>query len=95
MEEGAHEGKSKSHNAALLPSLRSSFTLCQALKIQAWGLPWTSQWLRLCTSTAGDADSIPGRGTKIPQATQCGQKTRKQNKNPGHVPLLFVVWSAE
>ena len=95
MEEGAHEGKSRSHNGALLPSLRPSFTLCQALKIQAWGLPWTSQWLRLCTSTAGDADLIPGRGTKIPQAMQCGQKTKKQNKNPGHGPLLLAVRSAE
>ena len=32
---------------------------------------WTSlvvQWLRLCTSTAGGMGSIPGWGTKIPQA---------------------------
>ena len=24
------------------------------------------RWLRLCTSTTGDAGSIPGQGTKIP-----------------------------
>ena len=35
------------------------------------------QWLRLRASTAGGAVSIPGRGTKIPNATQCGQKNLK------------------
>ena len=55
MEEGAHEGKSKSGNWALLPAPRPSFALFQAGKMQAWGLPWTSQWLRLGASTAGDA----------------------------------------
>ena len=28
------------------------------------------QWLRLCASTAGGTGSIPGQGTKIPQAVQ-------------------------
>jgi len=28
----------------------------------------TSLWLRLCASTTGGISSIPGRGTKIPQA---------------------------
>ena len=40
-------------------------------------VPGTSpavQWLRLQASTAVGAGSIPGRGTKIPQATWCGQK---------------------
>ena len=33
------------------------------------------QGLRLiCASTAGDAVSIPGQGTKIPHVGQCGQK---------------------
>ena len=32
------------------------------------------QWLRLHASTAGGPDSIPGQGTKIPQATWHGQK---------------------
>ena len=31
------------------------------------------QWLRLCTSTAEGTGSIPGQGTKIPQAEQHGQ----------------------
>ena len=33
------------------------------------------QWLRLPICTAGDTDSIPGQGTKIPHAAQCGHKT--------------------
>ena len=32
------------------------------------------QWLRLHTSTARGTDSIPGQGTKIPQATWHSQK---------------------
>ena len=32
------------------------------------------QWLGLHMLTAEDPGSIPGRGTKVPQATQHGQK---------------------
>ena len=32
------------------------------------------QWLGLHASAAGDTGSIPGWGTKVPQATGCGQK---------------------
>ena len=32
------------------------------------------QWLRLCASTAEEADSTPRQGAKIPRAMQCGQK---------------------
>ena len=32
------------------------------------------QWLGLHAFTAEDLGSIPGQGTKIPQAMQCGQK---------------------
>ena len=32
------------------------------------------QGLRVCASNAGDGGSITGRGTKILQAAQCGQK---------------------
>ena len=32
------------------------------------------KWLRLHASTAGGMGSIPGRGTKIPQAMQLGQE---------------------
>ena len=47
-------------------------------KIQPGGLPRWSSWLRLCTSNAGGVGSIPGRGTKIPHATQCGQNLKKK-----------------
>ena len=32
------------------------------------------QWLKLCPFNAGSMGSIPGQGTKIPHAVQCGQK---------------------
>ena len=35
------------------------------------------QWLRFCTSKAGDAGSIPGQGTKISHAGQHGQEKKK------------------
>ena len=38
------------------------------------------QWLRLLASTTGGAGSIPGWGTKIPHAAQCGQKEKKKKK---------------
>ena len=38
------------------------------------------QWLGLCTSTEGDQDLIPGKGTKIPQATQHGQNLKKEKR---------------
>ena len=36
------------------------------------------QWLVSCASTAGDTGSIPGRGTRIPHASQCGKKKKKR-----------------
>ena len=40
------------------------------------------QWLGLHALTAEGPGSIPGRGTKIPQAVQHGKKPpKKQNKN--------------
>jgi len=32
------------------------------------GVPLAVQWLRLCASTAGGPDSIPGQASKIPHA---------------------------
>ena len=32
------------------------------------------QWLGMESFIAGSLGSIPGQGTKIPQAAQCGQK---------------------
>ena len=44
------------------------------------------QWLRLCISIARGRGSVPGQGTKIPQAAWRGQKNKtnkkqKQNEN--------------
>ena len=38
------------------------------------------QWSGLCAFSAEGPDSIPGQGTKILQAPQCGQKERKKRK---------------
>ena len=37
------------------------------------GTSLVAQWLRLCASTVGGMGSIPGGGTKILHAAQCGQ----------------------
>ena len=39
------------------------------------------QWLGLRAFTAEGPGSIPDRGTKILQATQCSQKKRKKKEN--------------
>ena len=44
------------------------------------GISLVIQWLRLCTSNAGDVGSIPGQETKVPHATKkirCSQKKKK------------------
>ena len=46
-----------------------------------FGTSLVVQWLRLPASDAGGTGSIPGGGTKIPHATQLGQKTNKENNN--------------
>ena len=44
------------------------------------GNPLEVQWLGLHTLTAEGQGSIPGRGTKIPQAVWCGQNQKQTNK---------------
>ena len=49
------------------------------------------QWLGLRARTAGGAGSIPGRGTKIPQAVSHSQKKKKGGEQyykdyPSHFP---------
>ena len=39
------------------------------------------QWLRLRAFNAGGVSSIPGRGTKSPHATWCGQKIKIKKLN--------------
>ena len=38
------------------------------------GIPWQSGWLGLCSFTAEGPSSVPGWGTRIPQASRQGQK---------------------
>ena len=38
------------------------------------------QWLRACASTAGDVGLIPGRGTKIQQASEPKKKRERGKK---------------
>ena len=48
------------------------------------------QWLELSASTAGPG-SIPGQGTKIPQAIQHGKKKKKKKKKKkNHMAMPFM-----
>ena len=51
------------------------------------------QWLGLCAFTSEGAGSIPGRGTKIPQAMWCRQKKEKKI-NRQVLCLVFILYSA-
>ena len=48
-------------------------------KMNSQGNSLAVQWLGLCALTAEGLGSIPGRGTKPPQATWRGQKKTQQN----------------
>ena len=53
------------------------------IKKNSQGTSLTVQWLGLHVSTAADmVRSLPGWGTKIPQASQHGQKKEKKRKIP-------------
>ena len=45
------------------------------------------QWLRLHAPNAGDMSSIPGYGTKIPYASQLGQKKEKKKSSNLWLPV--------
>ena len=62
--------------------LKITFPYVSSLMVwnkRATGTPLVVQWFRLSTSTAGGSDLIFGQGTKIPHATQHGQKKKTQN----------------
>ena len=42
--------------------------------------------------TAVDPGSIPGRGTKIPQAAWCG-KERKEGRKEGRKKRMMMIWT--
>ena len=43
-------------------------------KVLEWGTFLLVQWVRLHVATARSMGLIPGQGTKIPHAAQCGKK---------------------
>ena len=54
-------------------NIQQRIVVLKILKIPCkLGLPWTEvQWLTLCFLCRGEG-SVPGRGTKVPHAMQCG-----------------------
>ena len=52
-------------------------SMCPPLNTNSGNSP-VIQWLGLRASTSGGMGSIPGRGTKIPQATQRGKKKKEK-----------------
>ena len=46
-------------------------------KTNVVGTSLAVQWLKVCTSTAGDRGSIPDQGTKIPHAVWHAQNINK------------------
>ena len=69
------EVKQKKKKNQLLPT---SSIPPNMIKTEASGTSLAVQRLGLSTSTAQDAGSIPGQGTKIPQAVWCGQIKKKK-----------------
>ena len=65
-------------------SMSTSHYLC--LKYLILGTSLMVQWLRLHTSSAGGVSLIHGLGTKLPNATVCGQKFKKENL------IFLLVW---
>ena len=47
-----------------------------------------AQWLGLCAFTAEGAGSVPGRGTKIPQAAQQAKKKKEKSITGDRKELL-------
>ena len=57
------------------------FLFIQFFKVVNTGNSLVVKWLGLCAFTAKGLGSIPGRGTKIPQATRRNLKRKKKCKN--------------
>ena len=60
----------------------------QCLQSSKKGTSLVAQWLRLCASNARGVGLIPGQGTKIPHAIQCGQKKKKNKALRGNNSIL-------
>ena len=66
--------------ASVSPSVKWEWCLAPGVGVRTkWAATGTSlavQWSGHCPSTAGGTGSIPGWGTKVPHATQCGKKKK-------------------
>ena len=52
------------------------------------GTSLVAQWLKLCAPTTGCMGSIPGWGTKIPQARQPKKKKKEEEESSELSPSL-------
>lgn len=59
---------------------RSGEAWLEDLKTGKGGASPAVQWLRVCASTAGDVGLIPGRGTKIQQASEPKKQREREEK---------------
>ena len=63
-------------------------------RIARWGISLVVQWLRLHTCTVGGEGSIPGLGTKIPQAMQVEKKDKNSQMEEIHRQVMGKrVWN--
>ena len=69
------------------------FLIYSSLNSSLLGDSLAVQWLGVRTSTTGGTGSIPGQGTKIPQATPLGQKKKKNlSLLKTSLKLTFQTW---
>ena len=72
---------------------RCYFTLLYlTFKSGCQGISPVVQRLRLRAPSAGGTDSIPGQGTKIPQAARCSRKKKKKKKRVPEIHSTLFLW---
>ena len=63
----------------------------QVRKTQLWGIAWWSNGQDSTLSLPRAQGSVPGKGTKIPQAaSQCGQKKKKEGKHKTQLCQIYL-----
>ena len=88
------EGRGDEAGGAAAPSFRKEHGF-PSENTQPLGIPWQSSGLGLGAFTARGPGSIPGWGTKIPQAVRHGQK-KKENTQPESMhPRIQVIPRAQ
>ena len=81
-------GKRGTRSVSGCPSLHQKDTFHSKSRTPQLGNTLMVQWLGLRAFTPEGPGLIPGRGTKIPQATQHGQKEKKKRKKEEESPSL-------